>query len=151
MKWFKVYAWQALCIPSKPQIQRCTNKLTILVNSESKTDANNRTYKQFRIMLGSYLCCKSCFVETKQNSKDFSNLMAKYLSDFASCRAQCGYKGSLKEIYVPIAQKKKSLPHTWNKSQVQIRNTYPWCFNNLIWNALFSVSLYLWVYLIEDE
>ena len=57
-------------------------------------------------MLGSYLCCKSCFVETKQNSKDFSNLMAKYLSDFASCRAQCGYKGSLKEIYVPIAQKK---------------------------------------------
>ena len=78
-------------------------------------------------MLGSYLCCKSCFVETKQNSKDFSNLMAKYLSDFASCRAQCGYKGSLKEIYVPIApkkKKKKSLPHTWNKNQVQIRNTH---------------------------
>ena len=34
--------------------------------------------------------------------------MAKYLSDFASCRVQCGHKGSLKEIYLPIAQKKKS-------------------------------------------
>ena len=46
---------------------------------------------------------------------------------------------------------KKSSPHTWNKNQVQIRNTYPWCFSNLIWNALFSLSFCLWVYLIEDK
>ena len=72
-------------------------------------------------MLGSYLCCKSCFVETKQNSKDFSNLMAKYLSDFASCRAQCGYKGSLKEIYVPIAQKKKKKKSPYLIPEIKIK------------------------------
>ena len=80
-------------------------------------------------MLGSYLCCKSCFVETKQNSKDFSNLMAKYLSDFASCRAQCGYKGSLKEIYVPIApKKKKKSPYLIPEIKIKFRLETPMMF-----------------------
>ena len=80
-------------------------------------------------MLGSYLCCKSCFVETKQNSKDFSNLMAKYLSDFASCRAQCGYKGSLKEIYVPKAKKKKKKsPYLIPEIKIKFRLETPMMF-----------------------
>ena len=31
-------------------------------------------------MHNSYLCYKNCFVETKQNSKHFPNLMTKYLA-----------------------------------------------------------------------
>lgn len=88
------------------------------------------------------------------------------LSYFASFRAQCGYKGSLREISVHIAgdfqeltsmmphtccSKKKSVRHTWNKNQVQIRNTNPWCFKNLMQKVPFSASFCLWVYLIEDE
>ena len=111
----------------------------------------------------SYLCCKDCFVKNKQNSMYFPNLLLKCL---AICiRAQRDYEGYLQEIYVPIAVdfqepsrmmchtcclKNMSLPCTWNENQVQIRNTYPWYFNNLIWNAVFPVSFCLRLYLIED-
>ena len=36
--------------------------------------------KHFRIMRNSYLYYKNCFIETKQNSKHFPNLMTKCLA-----------------------------------------------------------------------
>ena len=47
--------------------------------------------------------------------------MAKYLSDFASCRVQCGHKVSLKEIYLPIAQKKKESPYLIPEIKIKFR------------------------------
>ena len=86
------------------------------------------------------------------------------LSYFASFIAQGGYKGSVREIYVLIAgdfQERSSrmaltcsknphlIPEIKMKSRLERLN--PWCFSNLIWNALFSLSFCLWVYLIEDK
>ena len=48
------------------------------------------------------MCCKYCLLKISAKCLTLHQFTGKMLSDFASCRAQCGFKGSLKEIYVPI-------------------------------------------------
>ena len=100
----------------------------------------------------SYLCCKHFFVETKHNSKHSPSLMTKYLAMLYHVELNVATKvPERKSLYPLLTHTKNSLPHIWNKNQVQIEITYPWCFNNLIWNSVFLVPFCLWVYIIWKE
>ena len=47
------------------------------------------------------------------------------LGDFAGCRAECGYKGSLKEIYVPITFQEPSSMMSYPILVAQIKLSLP--------------------------
>ena len=48
------------------------------------------------------MCCRYCLLKNLAKCQNFHQFTGKMPSDFAGCRAQCSYEGSLKEIYVPI-------------------------------------------------
>ena len=53
--------------------------ITFCISQNYKHNQNFNTYKYFRIIHYSYLCCKNCFIATNQNSKHFPNLIEKCL------------------------------------------------------------------------